>query len=133
MSGVLLRAMAAWFLLVVAAIANGVLRESLLNAALGERVALPVSGLLLGALIFLVALGTVPFLRANSAVQLWLAGGLWVLLTLLFEFGFGHWVTGKSWAELRAVFNPLTGNLMLVALLVAGVSPYAVGRLRGLL
>src|SRR5512133_222812 len=29
-------------------------------------------------------------------------GGSWALLTILFEFGFGHYVVGDSWATLHA-------------------------------
>ena len=36
---------------------------------------------------------------------------------------------GKSWTELAQVFNILTGNLMLLVLVVSGTAPYLAAKL----
>jgi hypothetical protein len=61
-----------------------------------------------------------------------LIGLFWVTLTLGFEYLFGHYVLGKSWTAINAVFNVSDGNLFIAALLSAGVAPWAVARAKGL-
>ena len=57
----------------------------------------------------------------------------WVVMTLLFEFIFGHYVTGKSWSALFQVFNIMQGDLFILILLVTLISPYLAAKIRGLL
>jgi hypothetical protein len=38
-------------------------------------------------------------------------GAIWATLTLAFEFGFGHWVVGQSWAELLEAYNLTHGRV----------------------
>jgi len=53
-------------------------------------------GILLSAFIFIIILLSVPFFgSAKETVYLGI-GLLWVILTVLFEFSFGYWVSGKS-------------------------------------
>jgi len=51
----LFKAIAIWLVIVIMAIANAVLREKILNPAIGSALALPLSGLLLSAIVFLIA------------------------------------------------------------------------------
>ena len=37
-------------------------------------------------------------------------GAAWVVLTVIFEFGFGHYVDGKSWSELLENYNLPAGR-----------------------
>jgi hypothetical protein len=52
-------------------------------------------------------------------------GGAWVVLTVFFEFGFGHWVDRKSWAELLDNYDIAEGHPWLLVLLWIGVGPAA--------
>ncbi len=81
------------------AILNGAVRESLLVPWLGRQTALPLSGVLLSCLIFLTTYLLFLFMKA-SVRQAWQIGTIWLCLTVLFEFGFGHFVMGKPWEAL---------------------------------
>jgi len=131
-SSVWIKALAAWFLLLSLAILNGGLREHLLVPALGRMVALPVSGVLLSAAIFLVTWLVSTWFRCRRAAQYWLIGVLWLVLTLLFEFGLGRFVQHRDWLDLLGAYTFRGGNLWPLVLVVTLVSPRLAARLRGL-
>lgn len=119
-----------WLVCAILAIANGVIRESVLSPLLGPAVALPVSGLVLSALVLLVTYLFGRHFVNRSPVVCWLVGLQWVAMTLLFEFGLGYFVAGLSWSEMLRTFDVLTGNLFAVVLVTALVAPALVNRLR---
>ena len=112
-----LRALAFWVVLAICGVANGFLRQLILTPALGERISRPLSGL---TLIVLLYLATFLFLRltgpAEHASAYWIAGLLWVVLTVAFEIVLG---TGMRmpFGELLAAYDPRTGNLWLIDVL----------------
>ncbi len=57
-------------------------------------------------------------------------GALWLGLTLLFEFGTGHYIAQKPWAELLADYNLLRGRIWVLVPLVTFVAPLWAGRAR---
>jgi hypothetical protein len=128
-----LEAIRFWLLLVVLAVLNGALREKGLIPVLGPTGGLVISGISLSFLIFLVSWLAVPQFGALSASQYWFIGLLWLVMTVLFEFGFGHWIAGKPWNELLAAYNISKGNLWVLVLLVTLISPYVAARVRGYL
>ncbi len=50
-------------------------------------------------------------------------GGLWALLTLGFEFGFGHSVRGTSWAELLADYDVSRGRIWVLVPIATAAAP----------
>jgi len=92
---VALKALVIWVGILVLAVANGVLRESVLVPEFGTSAALVLSGLLLSALIVGVAYFSLPWLNIGSPLVLCIVGVGWLVLTLAFEFSFGLW-QGKS-------------------------------------
>jgi hypothetical protein len=60
----------------------------------------------------------------------WSVGGLWLGLTLAFEFLVGHFVFRKPWAELLADYNLPAGRIWPLVLLVTFASPEVCRRLR---
>lgn len=124
-----LKALVIWFGILVLAITNGVLRESVLLPALGIPAALVVSGLLLSALIVGVAYLSLPWLRIQRSSQLWLLGFGWLLLTLVFEFLFGL-AQGKSWPVMLEAYTFRDGNIWPVVLLVTACAPFIAAKLR---
>jgi len=129
MSTTAARAVAVWIVILVLAIANGVLREALLIPWLGRSAGLVASGLLLSALILLVAWLALPWLRARTDRALWAVGVVWLGLTLVFEFSFGL-LGGRSLDEILAAYTFTDGNLWPVVLLTTVVAPWIAGRLR---
>lgn len=123
-----LRAFGVWFLLLVVAIVNGAIRESVLAPKFGARVAHVLSTLSLSVLILATAWLTAPFVAYSSTREAWLVGAMWVALTLAFEFLAGRFLFGKSWDVLLADYDIIQGRiwpLVLVVTLVAPVLAYA--------
>ena len=115
----ILKSLIIWICFIPAAILNGGLREYVLAPAIGQKWALPASGIILSGLIFLMY----PRLTKNSTRKgKWLTGIVWILLTVIFEFATGL-SGGNSIAELLAAYNPLTGNLWLLVLATTLFSP----------
>jgi hypothetical protein len=131
MTAVTAKALALWLLLALLGVLNGFLREFLLSPFLGPRLALPLSGITLALFVFLLTWFALPWLGALRAPHYWRVGGLWLLLTVQFEFVFGRLVSGKSWAALLQAYDLSRGNLWLLVLLSIVCSPYLAARMRG--
>jgi hypothetical protein len=109
---------------------NGAFREAILLPALGKPFALVLSGILLSALILVVAFVFVPrFGRVGRSQSLYL-GLIWLVLTLAFELGFGRWVQGRSWSELMRAYTFEDGNLWPLVLVVTFFAPLLAVRWR---
>ena len=123
----ILKSLIIWICFTPVAILNGGLREYVLEPAIGQKLALPVSGIILSGLIFLITWFMFPRLIKNiTSRKRWLIGIVWVLLTVIFEFATGL-SGGNSIAELLAAYNPLTGNLWLLVLAATLFSPVMAG------
>ena len=133
MSGMPIKAIGIWLVFVISAILNGVFREKVLVPAIGTSIALPLSGVILAALVFLVTLMLVPFINSSESTVYFVIGFLWVGLTLSFEFFFGRFVAGKSWPEIMQVLNVKKGDLFIFVLAITAVSPWVAAKLRGIL
>lgn len=130
MAMMMLKALALWLLILVLAIANGLLREAWLIPWLGPVPGLVASGLLLCCAIVLAAYAAAPWLRLGGARQALSVGLGWLALTLAFEFGFGL-ARGRPMTEILAAFAFEGGNLWPLILLVTALAPWLAARLRG--
>jgi hypothetical protein len=128
-----LKASGIWLIMVVMAIVNGVFREKVLLLNFGQNLALPLSGAMLSFFIFLIAYLAAPYFGKNDGNTFIFIGLQWVFMTLLFEFLFGYYVSGKSWQEIFQVFNIFKGNLFIFALVISLCSPFFAAKLRGFL
>ena len=91
----------AWFPMLLLAIANGALREFVFKKYMSELTAHQISTFSL-LLLFAVYIGLIiKWMPPASANQAILVGLFWLVLTLLFEFGFGRY-RGISWGTLFA-------------------------------
>ncbi len=120
----ILRYLAAWFLLAVVAVVNGILREITYGKHMSELAAHQVS-----TLTGILATGIVVALLSRiwpleSAAQAWIVGGAWLLMTVAFEFGFGRYVAGYSWTRLFADYALFDGRLWLPFLAWITVLPW---------
>jgi hypothetical protein len=118
-----LKAFALWLVILMLAVANGILREAVLVPALGRFAALMTSGLVLSLLIVVVALLAAPWYGRLQAGRYWLIGAMWLVLTLGFEFGMGRLVQHKPWHELLDAYTFSGGNLWPAALLMVVIAP----------
>ena len=71
-----------------------------------------------------------PQLRFRSKKESFKVGAFWVVLTILFEFVFGHFVVGHSWDVLFHDYNVFSGRLWLLVLIWIFLAPYAIYRIR---
>jgi hypothetical protein len=118
-----------WFLLALVAIANGILRQGTYGKIVSELTAHQISTLtgiiFTGALVFWLN----RVWPIESAKQAWLIGLAWLVLTIAFEFGFGHFVAGHPWTRLFADYDLLSGRVWAVFLFWMLVMPYFFFRL----
>jgi hypothetical protein len=127
------RAAVIWLGIVCFAVVNGMVRDEIVAPRLGENFALPLSGFILSIIVFVVAYFSFSFMGAKTRITCVFIGIQWVLMTLTFEFVFGHFVVGKSWSDLIQVFNVARGNLFLLVLFVSFLSPSIVAKTKGVL
>jgi hypothetical protein len=117
----------AWLVFMVSAIANGAFRISVLQPSVGEHLAHLISTAILCTVLFIeinVVLGLVDDYSSASLLAL---GVMWTLLTVAFEFGFGHYVAGDSWGTLLENYNIRKGRVWPAVLLVVLLTPVLVG------
>lgn len=126
----LLYSVGVWVILVFLAILNAVLREGVISPALGDYAGHVLSSIILSVIIFIVAY---LFLRSLSQVftgqELLLIGFLWLVLTVAFEFLFGHYVMGQSWSALLSDYNIFKGRVWILVLISTFISPTLAGKL----
>lgn len=122
----LLRYLLAWLGLAILAIANGTIREYTYGKVVSELAAHQISTLTA----ILLSGIFVWFLHRHwplqSTGQAWKIGIMWLVLTIAFEFGFGHWVVGHPWSRLLADYNILAGRVWGLFLAGVLVLPYAI-------
>ncbi|MBM7454183.1 hypothetical protein HNR62_000007 [Oceanisphaera litoralis] len=125
-----IKAFVLWLVILVLAIINGGLREALLMQVFGHSLALPLSGMLLSVLILAVTCLALPWFGRLPARGYAAIGMGWLCLTLVFEFGFGYLIQGKSWPQLVEAYTFRDGNLWPIVLLVVASAPYVAAKIR---
>ncbi len=114
----------AWVPMVVIAIANGALREATYGRQMSELRAHQVStlsGLVLFTVYIWVVTAAWPMTSSGQAITV---GCTWLMLTLAFEFLFGHYVAGHSWGRLLQDYNVLAGRVWVLIPIWVAVAPY---------
>lgn len=126
----LLRSVTAWLLILVIAVLNGSFREAVLLPNLRPPVAFVLSGVLLSLGILIVTIALAGWLRLRHLSQCLFVGMLWLCLTLAFEFGFGRFVEGLTWAEMLEAYTFKDGNIWPLVLVVIFFAPALAARIR---
>lgn len=121
---------AAWLGGAALGVVNGAIRETVYADRVGDLTANQISGATLVGLlaVYFWALDRrwpIPTARHAYAV-----GGTWVLLTVAFEFLFGHYVDGDSWSELLENYDLTGGHLWILVLAWIGIGPSVIRALR---
>jgi hypothetical protein len=120
----------AWFPMVLIAIANGVLRQSWYGEHLAELRAHQVSTLTAAVVLGAYMWAVIRRWRPDSATIAIGIGLMWLLMTVCFEFLFGHFVAGHSWERLLHDYDFSAGRLWLLLLAWVMAAPYLFFRLR---
>ena len=118
-----------WFALAAVAVLNGVVRQGSYGRIMPELAAHQLS-----TLTGMLATGAVAWLLSRrwpleSTRDAWLVGCGWLLVTVAFEFGFGHYVAGHSWERLLQDYDLVQGRVWPVFLLWLLLMPYLFRRL----
>jgi hypothetical protein len=124
------RWIAAWLGATALGIANAGVRELVYADRVGELAAHQIStATLLAALTYYVWLvdqrWPVPTVRTALAI-----GGIWAALTVLFEFGLGHYILSSPWSDLLANYNLADGRVWVLVPVWMVFAPAALHRLQ---
>ncbi len=126
----MLKYVLAWFPMIFIAIANGLFREKILKGHLNELHAHQISTVIMMILfgIYVWILFKVWFpASADQAIRI---GLIWLLLTVIFEFLFGHYVAGHSWDKLLQDYNILKGRVWILILIWISIAPFTIYQLQ---
>jgi hypothetical protein len=118
----------AWSIIALAMIANGIIRETVLRHLVGPRVAEVLSLALGVAIILTMSRFRLRPLAGQTTRNLILASATLVVLTVAFEFLFGHYVDDKSWSQLLLNYAIWRGELWPLGLLSVALAPFIWGR-----
>ena len=118
-----------WLLLAIVAIANGILRQSTYSKIVPELAAHQIS-----TITAVLASGVVVWIvnrhwAIESTSQALIIGGCWLVMTIAFEFGFGHYIAGHSWEKLTADYNLLQGRVWSLFLVWMAMMPFVIHKL----
>ena len=95
-----------WLLLLVLAIVNAGIREAFYKPKLGDNLGHAISSIIAIGYTLIITYFFVNYIKTSATkIDLLLIGALWSTLTVAFEFGFGHYITGHSWKYLLADYN----------------------------
>ena len=124
-----LKSLGIWVILAVSAIVVATFRIGVLLPPFGEQTAHQ-----LGTVIFLVVQFIIIFffikkLKIKDIKTLLRIGLFWIVLTILFEFCFAHYVIGHPWEKLFADYNLFIGRLWLIVLINNIAAPIISGKI----
>ena len=121
-----------WLAIIPLAILNGGLRDVVINPLIGAEYGQPLSCFSLCLIIFVLCWFCIPRIGKGTAKTYWIIGLWWILLTVLFETGFGL-LLGYTFAELIKAYDITTGNLWLLVVLFTGIAPWLTAKTRKLI
>ncbi|MBN2075751.1 MAG: hypothetical protein JW762_09390 [Dehalococcoidales bacterium] len=113
-----------WFGLVLLAILNGLTRDKVYRRYLSELSAHQAS-----TVSFILLMGIYVWIFSNiwpleSSGQALSIGGIWLAITIIFEFIFGHYARKKPWQVLFDDYNIGKGRVWILVLLWTLLAPF---------
>ncbi len=130
-SKLFLTILGAWFLFMILAIINGLIRNVVYKPIVGDLVAHQISSIIFIAVILIVTyiIFKLTSLKLNDSEAL-LTGTIWLTMTIVFEFIAGHYVFGNPWENIFADYDLFKGRLWSIVLLFIFLSPYIVNKIK---
>ena len=113
----------AWLGGSILGIVNGAIRELVYKDSVGDLSAHYLSTAILIVLLglyFLWLENRWPISSLKTALQI---GLTWAVMTASFDFGFGHYIDGKSWAELAKDYDVTAGRVWILILAWIVIGP----------
>ena len=128
MTRLLVYALGIWICLSFCGVFNGIAREAFITPNVGDYAAHVIST---ATLICALLIVTYLFLKyVNIPYEnkdLIAIGIIWIIMTISFEFLFGHFVVGHTWEKLFADYNILNGRVWSLVLVTTLFGPLAIG------
>ena len=113
----------AWLAMVALAILNGAARDFTYGRVMSDQLAHQLSTVSL-ILVFTVYVWFLirkwPLESMRQAVGV---GALWLMFTVVFEFGMGLFISGLTWEEMLRAYNIFSGNLWVLIPISVAVLP----------
>ena len=111
-------------------ILNGIMREYSYGQSINELSSHQLSTLI-GLVLFGIYIWVLTGMcQIESAKQALIIGSIWLVMTVLFEFVFGHYVIGHDWGKLFHDYNLLKGRTWSLVLIGISIAPYIFYRFR---
>ena len=124
-----LKSLGIWFLLAISAIVVATFRIAVLLPQVGEQTAHQLGTILYLIVQFLIIYLFIRKMKIRDVKTLLLIGIFWAVITIIFEFVFGHYVIGHSWQKLFADYNLFNGRLWVLVLINNIVAPLISGKI----
>jgi hypothetical protein len=126
----ILKALIIWTFFIPLAIINGIVRNLVYGPFVSELLAHQISSVVLSTAFLAV---TVLLFKSDAAklknrYRVYL-GLMWLLMTMAFEFLFGHFIIGTSWTRLLEDYNLLHGRIWIFVLGALLFTPAIAGKL----
>ena len=128
--GIVLKYAVSWIGLVGIGIFNGVLRVKGYRQFMSELTAHQLSTVIGLALFGVYIWVLTRTWRIESSDQAFAIGAIWLVLTVVFEFIFGHYVIGHPWSKLFHDYNLLKGRVWVFVLIWTAIAPYTFYKLQ---
>ena len=116
-----------WFMLAFLAVLNGAFRIYAIIPNTGEYTGHILSSFIFSAVIIFVAFVFVKKKKIKESKMQIRIGLTWLLMTITFEFLFGHFVMNNTWEKLFHDYNLMEGRVWILVLVVTFFSPLIAG------
>lgn len=123
------RALAAWFLIIVAESVHGTIRQLWIAPVMGDLPSRQLGVAVGTAIVLLIAWATIRWIGAETRGAQFRVGLVWVVLTVLFEFGLGT-ALGYPPDRMLSDYNLARGGFMGLGLVLMLCAPALAARLR---
>jgi len=124
-----LKSFGIWLILAVSAIVVATFRVSVLLPQFGEQTAHQLGTILYLIVQFIIIYLFIRKIRIKDVKTLLGIGFFWLVITIIFEFVFGHFVMGHPWQKLFADYNLFNGRLWVLVLINNLFSPLISGKI----
>jgi hypothetical protein len=127
------RALVVWGVIIAAEFLHGILRVAFLEPYVGDFCARQIAVFTGAAIILVITLCFVRWLKAVRVGQLIGVGILWFCLTLAFELALGRVIMGYTWERLLEDYNVLRGGLLAFGMIILTLAPLLAAKLRAVI
>ena len=118
-----LKSLGIWIVLAVSAIVVATFRVGVLLPKFDEQTAHQLGTILYLIVQFAIIYFFIKKMKINKTKTLLGIGIFWVVITIIFEFIFGHYFMGHPWQKLFADYNLFNGRLWILVLINNLIAP----------